>query len=210
MTPGKCAAPHTATSCTGQLSGGSWLEGGHRDPRLGYTAWAGCTMSAALTGFFVIDTPPRPRIVPADGTAPRHHDGSHGGSAAGLGLALASHNSWMPPPSCWSANSCGGNGFGREEAEDILHYPDLQPGDLLLAAGALSYAYATCSSSSSDGSSKSMVVAVPLIYRGMRPSDPDAGLATADEAAGPAPEWMAELSLTQVCEERHSTDISDR
>jgi hypothetical protein len=94
-------APHLLADTGRRLCGGSWLDGGHRDPRKNYTAHAGCMLSSAVRGFFVIDLPARPEIVPRDGSAPRHHDGSYWRSPEGLGLAQGSHNSWVPPPTGW-------------------------------------------------------------------------------------------------------------
>ena len=182
-------APHVLADTGGRLAGGAWLADGHRSPSKYYTAWAGQQMCAAVRAFFIIDLPARPKVVPADGSVPQYHDGSHGRSSAGLGLAQGSHNSWIAPPPCLADDP-----LRPTDAEDLLHYPDLQPGDLVFAASALMYSY---SAPSSDGTG---VVVVDLIHQSMRPSgelDAAAALAEAAEAAGPAPEWMDLLSPTQ-------------
>jgi hypothetical protein len=81
-------------------------------------------MCAAVRAFFVIDLPPRPMITPTDGSDPRHPDGCHARCSEGLGLALASHSSWVPPTS---------GIVDGQDAEDVLHYPNLRPGDLVFA-----------------------------------------------------------------------------
>ena len=180
-------APHILTDTGGCLYGGAWSTDGHRLPNKYYTAWAGQQMCAAVRAFFVIDMARRPRVTPSDGSPPRYHDGSYTGSPEGLGLAQGSHNSWVAPSTSFLSDP-----LGLIDAEDLLHFPDLQPGDLVLAASALSYYY-----SAARGGT---VAVIDLIHSSMRPSDvlaAEAALVQAEEAAGPAPEWMALLTPTQ-------------
>ena len=180
-------APCRLADTGGHLRGGAWLADGHRSPNKYYTAWAGQQMCAAVRAFWVIDLAPRPRVTPADGSVSRYHDGSYAGSSEGLGLAQGSHNSWVAPPA-----SIANTPLRPTDAEDILHFPDLQPGDLVLAASALSYCY-----NAPRGGS---IVCVDLIHTSMRPSDElaaEAALVARWEAAGPAPEWMELLTPTQ-------------
>lgn len=179
--------PCTLADSGGYLRGGAWLPDGHRSPNKYYTAWAGQQMCAAIRAFWVIDVAPRPRVIPADGSVSRYHDGSHAGCPSGLGLAQGSHNSWVAPPA-----SVLDAPLGSTDAEDLLHYPDLQPGDLVLAAAALSYSYSALLGDH--------IVLVELIHSSMRPThklSAEAALAQAADAAGPPPAWMKLLSPTQ-------------
>ena len=142
---------------TVRLRGGEWAADGHRLSARSYAAWAGQRMCNAVRVFWALH--------PQDA-------GSGADGGRGLGLANGSHNSQCPPP----------EGF---DAAEVVYFPRLDAGDLIISASSLSYVY--------SGVDRGAVIVAEYVEASLQLSRP----VRQEEEGKPEPEWVGLLSPTQ-------------